>query len=309
MRFLFIQTSLIILAALSVVHAQEPQLISDTLLADIHASSKAYHEAIRNYDCQYTELRRTNKDDGQQKSTKRVVEDRLGQLRMESDIRRLDEAGNEIAQAKILHIYDLRKEIQCYQPDTGESDSVRAVTITAESNSRKMVQPRIFFTAEGRPFHDLIDELQARTIPIYGKVSESNNYPGTLVEFNYEEILPSGDRLQHEILLNMGEHFFPMRQVTFFNGKRFRVLQPSPQLVEPGILFPIEGTKISYNVSSEANELTSITNYAIERLEINTTIAPDTFRFESLPNDVVRDLRENMSTPDTSASTDDSPVG
>lgn len=273
----------------STVHAQE--LMPDDLLADIRQSSFDYHEKLRNYDCTYTEILRSEQRNLNQESTKRLVEDRLGQIRMEAEIRQFDSDDNVIVASKILHIYDLRKEIRCQFPRPGDTKTPRNVTIAPRSSVARMLQPKSFFTASGRPFYELIDILIANKVPIYGKNAKLDDYPGTLVEFSYDEIIGPGDILRHEYLLNMGEHFFPMRQVTFFNQKRFLVLQPSPQLVYPGILFPIEGTKITYNVASEENELTSITNLKVDTVTLNADIPPKTFSFELDLNDNITDLR------------------
>ncbi|MFP6584476.1 MAG: hypothetical protein VCD00_18230 [Candidatus Hydrogenedentota bacterium] len=290
------------------VHAEE--LISEALLADIRQSSFAYHEKLRNYDCTYTEILRSDQRNLNQESTKRLVEDSLGQIRMESDIRQLDSDGNVTVASKTLYIYDLRKEIRCQFPRPGDTKTPRNITITRRSTIARMIQPKSFFTASGRPFYELIDILIATKVPIYGKNAKLDDYPGTLVEFSYDEILGPGDILHHEYLLNMGEHFFPMRQVTFFNKKRFLVLQPSPQLVYPGILFPIEGTKITYNVASEKNELTSITNMSVSAISINTDIPPNTFSFDINLEDNVTDLRTPAEpTPKGPAQLENAPIG
>jgi hypothetical protein len=54
--------------------------------------------------------------------------------------------------------------------------------------------------------------------------------------------------------------------------------------------------KVSYDTQSEENEVSSVTNMEIERVELNMNIVPKTFTFEYRNGDVITDHRNEPPT-------------
>lgn len=276
--------------------ARSQEEMSEELLDRIRSGSLDYHHRLRNYDLTVTEILHAQKRGVHQKSTKRIVEDSLGQLRVEGEIEQYDEEGEVIASAETLHIYNLSKEVSSQIMTTGETNGKRNISIRKQNSMASVIQPKSFFTAGGRPFYQLIDDLRARQVPIYGGIVDYDEYPEMLVDLTYEIRDGDGNILKHTYLINLTGNFFPMRQETYFNGKRFLVLIPTPKEISPGLFFPIKGMKVSYDTQSEENEVSSVTNMEIERVELNMNIVPKTFTFEYRNGDVITDHRNEPPT-------------
>lgn len=284
--------SIVFLAVLSLsLRAVAAEEMSQELIDRIRSASLEYHQNLRNYDLMVTEVLHAEKRGVHQKSTRRIVEDSLGQLRVESSIEQYDENGEVIASVETLHIYNLSKEVSSRITSTGEGAGKRFVSIRQRNTLATVLQPKTFFTAGGLPFYELIDELRAGKIPIHGGIVDYDEYPGTLVDLNYEVRDGDGNTLKHTYLINLTGNFFPMRQETYFNGKRFLVLIPTPKEIAPGLFFPIKGMKVSYNVESEENEVSSVTNLQIEKVELNVNMVPGTFTFQFQDGDAITDFR------------------
>lgn len=278
----------------SLALAEEPMPVA--LIEQIREASLDYHQKLRNYDLRVTEILHAQKRDVHQKSVKRIVEDSLGQSRFESDIEQYDKEGNVIASAQMLHIYNLREEVASQVIGGGEDPTERSVTIRDDNTMAKVVQPKTFFTAGGQPFYQLIDNLRVRNVAILGGIVDYPDYPETLVELVYEEVAADGVVMRHSYLINLTGNFFPMRQETYYNGKRYLVLIPTPKELAPGIFFPVQGSKISYDIENEDNAVSSVTNMVVDKVELNTNILPGTFTFVYEDGDAITDYRSDPPT-------------
>lgn len=276
--------------------------ITPELHAEIHSASVQYFEKFRNYECTYSESTQTESNTYTQQTSQRIVEDALGQIRLESTIRQLNSQGDIAATIDSIRVYDLRNETRAHsQPDSVPADQ-RIVTITPSITVTDLIRPKTYVMAAGKPMHELLDSLRDRDIEVYAEELQVESAPDRLVEISFAESLESGDILRHTYTLDREHNYLPLRQVVYFNKKRYRVLEPTLQEVAPGVHFPVKAVRISYNKDSDENEMRSITSMSVESIRINTDIPPDTFKIPLRPNDTVTDLRDSPSAPDLRSS-------
>lgn len=282
--------------------------ISSELRESIYDASVDYHEKLRTYECIYSESTETETNDFLQRSERRIIEDALGQIRLESSTSQVDDQGNVGATLNSVQVYDLRAEMRAHsQPDSPRAH-MRLITISPTVTITTMIRPISYVMADGQPMHELLDSLTSRKIQVYSEAVQIDDLPDRLVELSFTEPLDSGDVLRHTFVLDRGNNYMPLRQVLYFNKKRYRVLEPTLQEVSPGIHFPVKAVKFSYDKDSEENELRSITRMSVESIRINTEIPDGTFKLEVGPNDTVTDLRGNRSDA-AHPTTDVNPVG